>query len=212
MNRPARAFALLAAALAAACTDPAKGKEKAQVSEASSVPAAPAVAAETLPVRPPDSRIEFVGSKVTGRHEGRFRTFDGRIELAPRLEDSRLSLTIEVASMETDDDKLTAHLKTADFFDVERYPTAQFTTTRIEKGGTGGATHTVTGNLELHGVTKSISFPATIRLGPESLEAQSEFVLNRKDFGMTYPGAADDLIRDEVVIKLTVRAPRPKQG
>jgi polyisoprenoid-binding protein YceI len=97
-------------------------------------------------------------------------------------------------------------LKSADFFDAEKFPKATFVSTSVKPGGEKNATHTVTGNLTMHGVTKSISFPATIRLAPGSAEADAEFAINRKDFGIMYPGASDDLIRDDVLIKLTIRA------
>src|SRR5437588_8118911 len=61
----------------------------------------------------------------------------------------------------TDEDELTGHLKTPDFFDVAKYPKATFVSTKIERNTTGGATHTVSGNFDLHGVKASISFPAT---------------------------------------------------
>jgi polyisoprenoid-binding protein YceI len=72
----------------------------------------------------------------------------------------------------------------------------------------GGATHTVTGDLELRGVKKSITYPATIKVTGDAVSLDSEFAINRKDFRITYAGRADDLIRDEVVLRLSGRAPR----
>jgi polyisoprenoid-binding protein YceI len=92
---------------------------------------------------------------------------------------------------------------------VATYPTATFTSTAITAGGEKGATHTVTGTLDLHGVKKSITFPATISVSPEAVTVKAEFALNRKDFNIVYPGKPDDLIRDEVVLKLDVTA-KPK--
>ena len=63
----------------------------------------------------------------------------------------------------------------------------------------------VWGNLNLHGVTKSITFPATITAEPGAVTVNSTFALNRKDFGINYAGGADNLIRDEVVMTLKVR-------
>jgi polyisoprenoid-binding protein YceI len=97
-------------------------------------------------------------------------------------------------------------LKTPDFFDVQKFPTARFVSTAVKPGGQNGATHTITGNLELHGVTKSISFPAMIHMTGDLVHATAEFVINRKDFGIVYPGMPDDLIKDEVAIKLTIIA------
>ena len=108
----------------------------------------------------------------------------------------------------TDSDKLTGHLKTPDFFDVAKFPKATFVMTEIKPGVSADAPYTITGNLTLHGVTKSISFPATVKVSGDDLAITSEFVINRKDFGITTSGKADDLIRDEVVIKLDVKNPR----
>ena len=199
----------------AACEDPAKGKPKAQVEQSITAPSPSVTAAppvpiptETVPFGPGESKVAFVGSKVTGSHSGGFAQFDGKLEIGPSPDKSRVSLTITMASLTSDAEKLTGHLKSPDFFDVEKYPTATFATTTIASGGTSGATHTLTGKLNLHGVEKTISFPATIRVTADRIEADSEFALNRKDFGITYPGMKDDLIRDEVVLKLTIRAPR----
>jgi polyisoprenoid-binding protein YceI len=64
----------------------------------------------------------------------------------------------------------------------------------------------VTGNLELHGVTKSITFPATIKMSADAVDVDAEFAINRKDFGIVYAGKPDDLIKDDVLIKLEIRA------
>jgi polyisoprenoid-binding protein YceI len=98
------------------------------------------------------------------------------------------------------------HLKSPDFFDVAQFPTATFTSTAIKAGAEGGATHTVTGTLDLHGVKKSITFPATIAVGADTVSVKSEFAINRKDFNIVYPGKPDDLIKDEVLLKLDIAA------
>ena len=100
---------------------------------------------------------------------------------------------------------LRKHLKSPDFFDVEKFPTATFKSTAIEKTDDG---HTITGDLTLHGVTKRVSFPATVTVTDGQVTANSEFSINRNDFGIVYPGMPDDLIRDLVVIKLSRALPR----
>jgi len=119
---------------------------------------------------------------------------------------SQVTAEIDTASLFADQEKLTGHLKSGDFFDVEKHPKARFTSTSIKTGGENGASHTVTGNLELHGVTKSISFPANIKTADGSVDVDAEFAINRKDFGLVYPGKPDDLIKDEVLIKLQIRS------
>ena len=129
-----------------------------------------------------------------------------------KVEASVLCAEIDMSSTWADNDKLTGHLKSPDFFDVAKFPKSTFESTEITKGSTDtkykDATHTVTGNLMLHGVTKSIQFPAKIAVTTDAATLDSEFFLNRKDFQINYPGMANDLIRDEVVIKLAIRAPR----
>ena len=102
-----------------------------------------------------------------------------------------------------DDDRLTGHLKSPDFFDVQQFPVATFTATTIEQSG---APQKVTGNLDLHGVKKSVSFPANIRVANDAVTVKAEFAINRRDFNINYPGMPNDLIRDNVVLKLDIKA------
>jgi polyisoprenoid-binding protein YceI len=209
---------LLASLALTGCEDPAANKPKATVSSAK--PTATAAASTTAAaataeadnaagawtIAAADSKLEFVGSKVTGKHEGGFKTFSGVGKLADgKAEGGSVSVEIDMSSLYSDDDKLTGHLKGADFFDVETHPKAKFTSTEIKAGAEGDATHTITGNLELHGKTKSISFPATIKVEAGSATVSSEFSINRKDFDINYKGMPDDLIRDDVVIKLSLK-------
>ncbi|MEK6336152.1 MAG: YceI family protein [Acidobacteriota bacterium] len=202
---------LILAALMFSCADPAANKPKATVGNAESENAANPAAAEKLVISPDNSKVEFVGAKVTRSHNGSFKQFTGSIELANNsIESSRVSIEIDTASIVADDDQLTAHLKTPDFFDVAKYPKATFVSTKITPAAKPGASHEVTGNFDLHGVKKSVTFPAMIQVTPESVSVNAEFSINRKDFGIVYAGKADDLVRDGVVIKLTVKAPRSK--
>ena len=66
----------------------------------------------------------------------------------------------------------------------------------------------VTGDLELRGQKKAVTFPAVIKVAPDSVSVAAEFAINRKDFGIVYAGKADDLIREDVVIKLDLNSPR----
>jgi polyisoprenoid-binding protein YceI len=205
------ALCLLLTLEAVACSDPAANKPKASVGNAAPESGAPKTGAETLAISPENSKVDFVAAKVTRSHNGAFKQFSGTIDLINNsAEQSIVTINIDTASVTTDDDSLTTHLKTADFFDVAKYPKANFVSTKIEPNTANGATHTITGNFDLHGVKKSISFPATIQLSPDSVSANAEFSINRKDFGINYPGKVDDLIRDGVVIRLTIKAPRKK--
>ncbi len=206
----------------AACEDPAANKPRATTtnSAVNSTANAPVNAASpgvqtqgvALPITPENSKIEFIGSKVTGKHDGGFKQFSGTIDLVNnKPEESKVLIDIDVNSVFTDAEGLTEHLKTADFFDVAKYPKASFVSTNITPDAAKGANnYTITGDFNLHGVTKSITFPATITVDNDDAEVQSEFSINRKDFGIVYAGKTDDLIRDDVVIKLDLKAPRKK--
>ncbi|NUP13012.1 MAG: YceI family protein [Polyangiaceae bacterium] len=154
-----------------------------------------------------DSKVEFTGSKVTGKHDGKFEKFSGWAYIdGDKLDTARMYVEIEVGSLKSDSEKLDGHLKTDDFFSVEKFPTATFQLTELKKGGADGASHTITGNLKMRGVEKSVSFPAKVTLGKDDVKATAEFKINRKDWGITYEGKKDDLIRDEVVIRLDIHA------
>jgi polyisoprenoid-binding protein YceI len=192
--------------------NPAENVPAAEVKSPSSAPAAadPSAQARTFTLGPTNSAIEFTGSKVTGKHDGGFREFNGELSVVNgKLSPTGNKVVIQTKSLYADSDRLTGHLKSADFFDAEKFPTATFETTNIETGSTNA---TVTGNLTLHGVTKQISFPAHIDVSHDAVTVTSEFFLNRFDFGMKYPGKVDDLIRQEVVLRLKVKASPKAQG
>lgn len=197
--------------LFAACANPADNAPKAVVSEAVSPTANTNAAASGTKIAfgSDNGSIDFTGSKVTGEENGSFKKFTGAIDLIEeKAEKSRVNVTIDLSSVDAKIGKLTEHLKSPDFFDVAKFPQATFASTEIKAGGEQGASHTVTGTLDLHGVKKTVSFPATITVAPDVVTVASKFAINRKDFGIVYAGKADDLIRDEVVLKLAVKAPR----
>ena len=195
------------------CSAPADGKVKAVTAEAVAIPkASTSTESEKLTLTAEGSKLEFIGahigSGITGGEGGVFKKFSGTITLVnAKPENSQVTVEIEMNSVTTRSGGLAQHLKTADFFDVAKYPKATFISTEIKPGGEKGATHLVTGNLELHGAKKAITFPATINVTSDAVTVQSEFTINRKDFGITYDSKT---IRDEVVLKLAVRASRAK--
>jgi polyisoprenoid-binding protein YceI len=151
------------------------------------------------------SSIDFVAAKITRDHKGKFNDFDGGIEYAGG-KPSRVNFEIDINSITTDEEKLTGHLKTADFFDVAKYPKATFTSTSLTEGPTG---YELRGTLDMHGVKKDITIPVKAETTPEGVRTTSEFTINRHDWGINYKGAADDLIKDNVLIKLNLLFPPP---
>ena len=184
--------------LFAGCANPADKTEDAKVAEA--VDAVRSVVdAKTYSISG-DSTISFIGSKVTGSHDGGFNDFSGTIAVANGTVAPSSQIKIQMESLWSDSNRLTGHLKNSDFFDVPNFPTAEFVVTSLSENGE------LTGNLTMRGVTKSITFPAEIDVSDGSVALKAEFDIKRFDWGIAYKGKADDLIRDEVVIKLDVTA------
>ncbi|MBX3745190.1 MAG: YceI family protein [Verrucomicrobiae bacterium] len=193
----------LLALLWAGCSDPSENVHRSTASAPTDVSQTAATAASVDYVVRSGSTISFVGSKVTGSHDGGFNKFEGTVPVADGKITGTPVIRIDMDSTWSDNNRLTGHLKNADFFDVPTYPFSTFTVTSVSPQADK---HLVTGNLDLHGVTKSVSFPADVRITPEELTLKAEFALNRKDFNINYTGRADDLIRDNVVIRLDLKA------
>lgn len=172
--------------------------------------------------------------KWTGYHKGgmnpRFGTLKGTGTLA--VENGAItggSFTIDINSLVTDSTSvdpstsggkkstdLDAHLKTGDFFEVEKHPTAKFDITSVgafdaatTKSVVEGATNTISGNLTLKGKTVNVTFPAKVTVTGDEATLVSKFTINRQDWGLTYgtEGSPKDwMISQEVDIALDVKA------
>jgi len=192
------------------CSDPADKVQKAATSEPKKADTAANSSAREYSIRA-GSKIGFVGSKVTRSHNGGFTNFAGHLQVENGKIVGAPEIKIAMKSLWADDKKLEGHLKSNAFFDVANLPVATFSVTGIE---TAGTQQKVTGNLELHGVTKSISFPADIKVADDAVTVKADFAINRRDFNINYPGMPNDLIRDNVVIKLDIQAtpgpPKPE--
>ena len=147
--------------------------------------------------------IQFVGVHTDpdkpDPRTGTFGTFTGTATVDGDALTS-VNVDIETASLTTEIDKLTAHLKSADFFNVNEYPTAKFASTSIEDAGDG--TVNITGDLTLLGETKSITFPATVSTA-NGLKLDVAFTIDRTEFGMDY---GVENVKKEV--EMTVKIPK----
>jgi polyisoprenoid-binding protein YceI len=138
---------------------------------------------------------------------GEFGKMKGMVELDrgnPRA--SKVDATIDAASVSTREPKRDAHLKSPDFFDVAKFPTLSFKSTRVETAPGGGLK--LTGDLTIHGVTKSVTFdvqplsPDTkTPFGTTIVGTSATTRINRRDFGIT-GGTAGVMVGDEVNITL----------
>lgn len=212
------AFALTLLAFAACQQSELKDKPAAEVSETTATAAAtdttasqPAGNVTRANVIKEKSKIEWVAGKVTRDHHGSFKNFDGSIEYAGNTP-QKISFDIDTNSIESDEPKLTGHLKTPDFFDVAKFPKATFTSTSLtpaDAGAPAGTTHMLRGTLDMHGVQKEVAIPVKAEQSADGVHATSEFTINRQDWGISYKGMADDLIKDNVLIKLDLMFPPP---
>ncbi len=193
-----------ASLLFAACENPADKTTKATVKDAVEVTASTSAQGVKY-VLSSNSEILFVGSKVTGSHNGGFKSFTGSFTVADHaLVGGGQRIVIDMNSLWTDTEKLTGHLKSEDFFNVAKNPQATFELTKLNS--VAAEQFEVSGNLTLNGTTKNITFPATASLADGKAKVHAKFNINRKDFGIIYAGKADDLIRDEVVLELKLEA------
>ena len=160
------------------------------------------------------SDVAFQVRHLLSKVRGRFNEFAGTIEFDESNPDnSRVDVTIQAGSIDTavlDRDK---HLRSADFFDVENYPTLRFVSTSVTPRG--GNDYDVHGDLTIHGVTRQVVLPATFvgaaadPWGSQKSVFEAELSLNRKDFGLTYNAALETgglLVGDEVKVSLSIQA------
>ena len=146
-----------------------------------------------------NTTVKFVGSKPDGRHEGSFQKLSGTFSVDGDVTKARLQVTLDIASLVTDTPKLTAHLKSPDFFDAKRFAEATFVSKSIKAGANG---HVISGDLTLHGVTHPISFPAKINVANGGLTVSSQFDLNRHEWDISFgKGKVNDLVKMTIEVK-----------
>lgn len=179
----------------------------------------PAVAADTFTFDTSHTTVGFaVKHMVISTVKGRFNDFSGTIMYDPQdVTKSSVEVTIKTASVDTGNADRDKHLRSADFFDAEKYPEITFKSTRVEKRGNGYVAH---GPLTMHGVTKEVELPFTVTgvindpWGNIRLGAEVEPVkVNRQDFGVSWSKALDSgglVVSDDVALELSVEAVKKK--
>ena len=160
------------------------------------------------------SEVTFQVRHLLSKVRGRFNDFSGAIEFDPEQPHrSRVDVTIQAASIDTGEPDRDTHLRSADFFDVEKYPTLTFVSTSVTPRG--GNNYDVAGNLTIHGVTRPMVLPAAFLgaaadpWGNTKLGFEAELTLNRKDFGLTWNAALETggvLVGDDVKVSLSIQA------
>lgn len=150
------------------------------------------------------SKIDFVGKKPAGEtHKGGFKEFTADVKVDfDSPEKSTLSIEIKTASLWSDSDKLTAHLKNPDFFNVEKFPKIKFETTSVEVGENEG---TITGKMTMLDKTVEVKVPIKTEMTDSTLVVTATFKLDRTKWGMNF-GRPN--ISDEVDITATLHYKR----
>lgn len=192
----------------ASCVGNPEGK-KAETTEAVEVLEA---SGNELALNTSDSKLLWEGHKVTGKHHGEVSLKSGTILVDTDGKLTGGNFVVDLTSIDVQDlegeykEKLTGHLKSNDFFDVENHPEAKFEITAVEAGATENDL-LISGNLTLRGVTKNITFDAKVKEATaDSFIADADFNIEREDFGVSYKGKADDLISKEINIKVNLVA------
>lgn len=175
---------------------------------------APLAAQDTYKVDAVHSEVGFKVRYLVGRVSGSFGKFSGSVVVDEKVPaQSKVEFTVDAASVNTNNEARDKHLRTADFFDVEKFPTLSFKSVAVKEVAKGKLE--VTGDFTLHGVTKRITVPVTnlgATLNPRSKKVNAAFsatfTIARKEFGMVYglTDAANVVVGDEVEISLTILA------
>jgi polyisoprenoid-binding protein YceI len=161
------------------------------------------------------SGIHFaVRHMVVAKVRGAFERWQGTLQFDEQNpQASKVSVQIEAASIDTREPKRDAHLRSADFFDVEQFPSLAFESRKVEK--VDGNRFRVTGDLTIHGITKQVELDAeylgagTDPWGNARVGFEARTTVQRKDFGLTWNQALETggvLVGDAIEISLDVEA------
>jgi polyisoprenoid-binding protein YceI len=210
--------------LAAVCTEKDSKRESIRYNEhlynrrihpMSSVATPEVTAVSTWNIDPAHSHAEFkVRHMMISNVKGEFKGIKGTLKLNDAdLTQSGVEVSIDAATIDTGEAQRDGHLKTADFLDVEKFPTLAFKSTGVVKGKKGELK--VSGDLTIHGVTRNVEFevegssaPVKDPWGNTRIGLSATTRINRKDFGLTWNAALETggiLVGEEINITLDVQ-------
>jgi polyisoprenoid-binding protein YceI len=167
-----------------------------------------------------DAGHSYVGFAVKhfglSKVKGEFQKFDGAVTISDPVTASSVDVTIAADSFSSRDEQRDTHVRSADFLDVEHFPTLSFVSTSVREDG---GTWVVTGDLTVHGVTRSVElateFEGAIEdpYGMERIAFSAETEIDRTEFGLTWNQALETgglVVGRKVKVSLEVEAVRPK--
>ncbi len=159
------------------------------------------------------SAVEFLARHLMiAKVRGRFNSFSGTVEIGEDPLGSRAEVSIDAASVDTDEEARDKHLRSADFLDVENYPTLEFRSTEVERVG---GSWRLSGDLTVHGVTRPVTLEVefegggTSPWGDQRIGFSASTEIDREDFGLTYNQILESggvLVGKKVRLELTVEA------
>jgi polyisoprenoid-binding protein YceI len=168
-----------------------------------------------------NSLIEWVGARPASQHngtvsvsEGYLMVSDGEIAGGEFVIDLTSIIVLDIPDASRNA-RLVSHLESDDFFDTENHPEARFEITGVEriKDPDTGITHRITGNLQMRGITRSVTFDASVDLSGERVAAQSvRFLIDRTQWGVNYQSntifanLADRFILDDIALTVNLTA------
>ncbi|MCB9241621.1 MAG: YceI family protein [Flavobacteriales bacterium] len=169
--------------------------------------------ATSYTVNASESSVKWLGAKLFDtKHTGTVAVKEGELSVVNGFIQSGKFVIDMTTITETNNDnaemagKLVGHLKSGDFFQVDSFPTASFEVVSVNG-------NTITGNLTIKGITKSIEIPADVQIAENRLTASSSFTINRNDWGITWGSAAqpidflkDNLIKEEIQFDINLVA------
>jgi len=179
---------------------------------AAAIAASASLSAETYVIDKNHSDASFQIRHFASKVRGRFADFEGTIQADPaKPEASSVVFTIKTASIDTSQPDRDKHLRSADFFDAEKFPEITFKSTKFTPAGKDK--YDVTGTLTMHGVSKEVTLPVTFLgsmkdpRGNEVASFEIETKLNRKDFGINWNKTLDNggvMLSDDVDVTISL--------
>lgn len=171
---------------------------------------------DTYKVDVTKSMVKWVGKKVTGQHNGTIKVASGEVMLNKgKLSGGSFEIDMSTIICEdlTDEEmntKLVGHLKSDDFFGVEKYPLSKFTITKAK--AKGDEKYQISGEMTIKGATHKVEFPAQVIISDEMVKAEATIVLDRTKWGIKYGSGSffdnlgDKMIYDDFEVSLTLVA------
>jgi len=178
----------------------------------------PAQAADVYNIDASHSEVSFTIRHLLSNARGRFTDFAGAINLDPKkMTSSSVTFSVKATSIDTDNADRDKHLRSADFFDVEKYPEITFKSTSIAAAGKNK--YKVTGDFSMHGVTKKITLVVTFLgtakdpWGNERAAFETGTTIQRKDYAINWNKALDNggvLLGEEVTVSINLESVKAK--